>query len=62
MSMDKEKTTKILLKASDIEKGKDIALAREFVDIQDGFFNIENSISDLKGKIQEPIEIELIIE
>ena len=62
MSIDKQAAKRILLKSVSLEKGKEIALAKEFISIEDNTISLKDSIDTLAKKINEPIELELIIE
>ncbi len=48
MSIENPKLTKILKRASDLEKGKEIALAKEFISIEEKFSNLKTKIDDIK--------------
>src|SRR3990167_4916334 len=59
-----EKLKKVLIKASSLEKGKEIAIAKEFVDLEEKVDNIsDKTISQIKKKAEEiKNEIDLDIE
>lgn len=59
--MEKAELQKILQKASSLEKGRELALAKEFIDLDDKITTVSDQILGLEAQLEEPIEIELEI-
>ncbi len=62
MSIDKVKLKQIAEKAKALETTGNLGLAKEFIDIEDNMTNIQEKIGEISTKIDEPIEVNLIIE
>jgi len=61
MSIAKEKLTKILEKASNLEKGKEVALAKEFIAIENNMVSLQDTLNTLINEANEDITVELEI-
>jgi len=71
--MDKEQALKILKKANDLQKGKEISLAREFIAINDKVESIaeksdklaqeiDTKLSEISEELKKKLESELVLE
>lgn len=61
MSMDREEMKKILEKAAGLEKGKAIALAKEFIHLDDRITEVQDALGALAASPDEEITVELEI-
>jgi hypothetical protein len=60
--MDKEQAKKILQKALNLEKGKEIALAKEFIHLDDKISNVDTKLTDLSEGLKKKLDEELSYE
>jgi hypothetical protein len=60
--MDKKEVLTILERAKRLEDGKEVALAKEFIAIDNKFNEVSNTLKNLNTKMEDPIEVELVIE
>lgn len=64
--MDKDKTVKLLKKALTLEKGKELALAKEFITLDEKIENtakdVEKGLTEIKEELKKKLDEELVYE